>query len=276
MKSSLFSLLAFVSLAVGHGLLAEIKGANGVTGAGFGVDASTPRDGSAAVPFEQDTSIIRDREIASGKAGACGRTKEAGSLDVAAEMAKAVAAGVPTAAADGTVSMTLHQVNQDGAGPYTVEVDPTGTGNSFQPMEVTQQVPGRDLPGIGSISKAKATDFPLAAKLPAGIQCTGGGPGKGVCLIRARNTAIGGPFGSCAAIAPAAAAGGGAASAAGAANNSTAAAGANNAAGGAASAAQNQVGAGAGAGTGAGAAAASQAARRALPREAWKRRRAMH
>lgn len=83
-------------------------------------------------PFEQDTSIIRDREIASGKTGACGRTKVAGSLDVAAESAKgelgsvffsrqsltispsssstAMAVGIHTAAVDGTLQMTIHQV----------------------------------------------------------------------------------------------------------------------------------------------------------------------
>ncbi|GAA5867020.1 hypothetical protein JCM8547_008411 [Rhodosporidiobolus lusitaniae] len=194
-----FSALSLVSLVAGHGLVTEVKGANGVTAAGFGVDANTPRDGSKANPFQQDTSIIRDREIANGEVGACGRTKLGGPVDIAAEMAKVMAAGVPTAAADGTVTMTLHQVNQDGAGPFDVEVDPTGTGTGdFQPMEVTQQVPGRDIPVVGSFSRAKATDFPLTAQLPAGMGCTGGG--QGVCLVRARNSAIAGPFGSCAAV----------------------------------------------------------------------------
>lgn len=39
-------------------------------------------------PFQQDTSIIREREISSGKTTACGRTKAGGNVDIAAEMAK--------------------------------------------------------------------------------------------------------------------------------------------------------------------------------------------
>lgn len=34
----------------------------------------------------------------------------------------AIASGVPTAASDGTITMVVHQVNQDGAGPFTCEV----------------------------------------------------------------------------------------------------------------------------------------------------------
>ena len=38
--------------------------------------------------------------------------------------------------------MTLHQVNQDGAGPYACAVDATGEGNAFVPMTMTKNVPG--------------------------------------------------------------------------------------------------------------------------------------
>ncbi|MGF1973962.1 hypothetical protein, partial [Staphylococcus aureus] len=58
--------------------MTSITGANGITGVGFGVDAATPRDGSSPNPFEQDTSIIRDNEIQSGKSDVCGRTKIGG------------------------------------------------------------------------------------------------------------------------------------------------------------------------------------------------------
>jgi hypothetical protein len=53
----------------------------------FGIIESTPRDGSRAKPFQQDTSVIRDREIASGKTGVCGRTSAGGNNDVAAQLA---------------------------------------------------------------------------------------------------------------------------------------------------------------------------------------------
>ncbi|KAM0745685.1 hypothetical protein T439DRAFT_319848 [Meredithblackwellia eburnea MCA 4105] len=200
------TLLVFVlSLSVNtvqaHGTVTEIQGANGITGQGFGIDPSTPRTGSTPKPFEQDTSVIRNNAIASGQTGPCGKTAQSGNLDVAAEMAKSLAAGVPTAAADGTVSLTVHQVNQDGAGPYSCDVSADGTGASFVQMQVTQNVPGRNLPVIGSLSTATATDFPVRAVIPAGTTCTGGG--GGVCLVRCRNAAIAGPFGSCAAVAQA-------------------------------------------------------------------------
>jgi len=176
-----------------HGTITAVTGANGVNGAGFGIIASTPRDGSSKVPFEQDTSVIRDLDIKLGKTGVCGSTKAGGNNDVASQLAAASAAGLPAAAADGTVSMTLHQVNQDGAGPFTCEVSGDG-GNTFVAATVTTQVPGKF-----GLSTAKATDFPLAAQIPAGMACTAG-PNGDACIMRCRNPALAGPFGSCVAV----------------------------------------------------------------------------
>ncbi|KAJ7275214.1 hypothetical protein B0H12DRAFT_245881 [Mycena haematopus] len=192
-----------------HGTITGVTGANGVQAAGFGIIATTPRDGSTPNPFEQDTSVIRNVEIASGKTGVCGRTKAGGNNDVATQLAAASQAGLPTAGADGSVTMTLHQVNQDGAGPYTCDVSTDG-GNTFTAATVTQQVPG-----VLGLSLAKATDFPLTAQMPAGITCAGG-PNGDACIMRCRNPALAGPFGSCVAVAQSGAA---------AASNTTAAAG---------------------------------------------------
>ena len=74
--------------------------------------------------------------------------------------------------------MTLHQVNGDGAGPYTCEIDTTGTGNNFQEITVLTNVPGK-----GGNSDARATDFPLTVQIPAGISLTGGTAGN-MGLIR--------------------------------------------------------------------------------------------
>ncbi|KAF7351991.1 GEgh 16 [Mycena venus] len=177
-----------------HGTITGVTGANGVQAAGFGIIASTPRDGTTRKPFQQDTSIIRDKEIASGKAGVCGRTNAGGNNDVAAQLAAASQAGLPTAAADGSVTMTLHQINGDGAGPYTCDVSGDG-GNTFQAATVTQQVPGKN-----GRSQAKATDFPLTAQIPVGMACTAG-PNGDACILRCRNPARAGPFGSCVAVA---------------------------------------------------------------------------
>ncbi|KAJ7207898.1 hypothetical protein GGX14DRAFT_365955 [Mycena pura] len=176
-----------------HGTITAVTGANGVNGAGFGIIASTPRNGALPIPFEQDTSVIRDKAIQSGQTGVCGKTAAGGNNDVASQLAAASQAGLPTAAADGTVSMTLHQVNQDGAGPFTCDVSGDG-GNTFVPATVTKQVPG-----VLGLSLAAATDFPLEAQMPAGMQCTAG-PNGDACIMRCRNPALAGPFGSCVAV----------------------------------------------------------------------------
>jgi len=177
-----------------HGTITGVTGANGVQAAGFGIIASTPRNGALPDPFEQDTSVIRNNAIASGKTGVCGSTKAGGNNDVASQLAAASQAGLPTAAADGSVTMTLHQVNQDGAGPYTCDVSGDG-GNTFKAATVTTQVPGE----LG-LSLAAAQDFPLVAQMPAGMACTAG-PNGDACIMRCRNPALAGPFGSCVAVA---------------------------------------------------------------------------
>jgi len=67
-----------------------------------------------------------------------------------------LAAGMtmPQITPGGSVMMTLHQVNGDGAGPYTCMIDSTGAGTQFTPMTVATNVPGED-----SRSDARAEDF---------------------------------------------------------------------------------------------------------------------
>ena len=50
---------------------------------------------------------------------------------VAAATGAGATSGLPTCANDGTVTMTLRQINQDGAGPFTADVDGTSGGVSF-------------------------------------------------------------------------------------------------------------------------------------------------
>jgi hypothetical protein len=61
---------------------------------------------------------------------------------------------MPLISQGGSVMMTLHQVNGDGAGPYECMIDSTGTGTQWTAMQVTTNVPGTN-----SRSKAKAQDF---------------------------------------------------------------------------------------------------------------------
>ena len=104
--------------------------------------------------------------------------------------------GMPTTADDGTLTMTFHQVNQDGAGPLKAAVDATSGGtdaSAFKDAEVTQNVPGI---GIGGLSGATTTDFPVQIQMPAGMTCQGSvGGAENVCIARLQNSALAGPFG---------------------------------------------------------------------------------
>ncbi|KAK7529522.1 uncharacterized protein J3D65DRAFT_169630 [Phyllosticta citribraziliensis] len=126
---------------------------------------------------------------------------------VKAAAGKGAASGMPTCSDTGEITLTYHQVNQDGAGPLKAEVDPTsgGTDNAaFKEAKVTQDVPGI---GIGGLSGAAVMDFPVKVQMPEGMQCQGkAGGAENVCIVRVRNSAAAGPFGGSAAfIQPAAA-----------------------------------------------------------------------
>ncbi|KAH7380309.1 hypothetical protein DE146DRAFT_761042 [Phaeosphaeria sp. MPI-PUGE-AT-0046c] len=139
-----------------------------------------------------------------GKAGGAGAgaktpkgTAESG---VASSAGTGASSGLPTCADDGTITMTFHQVNQDGAGPLTAAIDPTSGGTdpaAFSDAQVSQNVPGL---GIGGLSGATTTDFPVKVQMPAGMTCQGTVGGvSGVCVVRMQNSALAGPFGGSAA-----------------------------------------------------------------------------
>jgi hypothetical protein len=115
---------------------------------------------------------------------------------VKAAAGQGATSGMPTSADDGTVKMTFHQVNQDGAGPLTASVDATSGGTdptAFKTATVTQNVPGI---GIGGLSAATTMDFPVAIQMPAGMTCSGTVSGaSGVCVAKLQNSALAGPFG---------------------------------------------------------------------------------
>ncbi|KAF6805108.1 hypothetical protein CMUS01_13322 [Colletotrichum musicola] len=250
--ASAILLAAFAATNVfAHGVIDGVQGANGVNLPGLSLIDGTPRDcASPRCGSEADTSIIRDREMGTGRASALGRTQGGGPVDAAAmvqqfmngaagnttavkkareiheaNMARrsiaarqngkgtktpkgtaetsvkaatgmAAQAGMPTTADDGTLKMTFHQVNQDGAGPLTAEVDGTSGGTdpaAFKTAEVTQNVPGI---GFGGLSGASTMDFPVAIKMPAGMTCDANvGGASNVCVARLRNAALAGPFG---------------------------------------------------------------------------------
>ncbi|POS84431.1 hypothetical protein EPUL_005862, partial [Erysiphe pulchra] len=189
-KSFCFA-LATAQLIAGHGAIVKAVGDLGGNGTALGIDGSTPRDGTKQNPFQSDSTRFKNNNV-----DACGETLKGGPNEPAKQMAKVVSesSGMPMISAGGMVMMTLHQVNGDGAGPYNCMIDSTGTGTGgWTKMEVVTNVPGKN-----SRSQAKATDFPLTAKVAADQQCTGSMAGmSNICMVRCNNAANAGPFGGC-------------------------------------------------------------------------------
>ncbi|KAF2452841.1 putative cell surface protein Mas1 [Lineolata rhizophorae] len=239
MRYSTAVITAYAALVSGHGLITEIQGANNVTMPGLSVIDGTPRDcASPLCGSEDDTSIIRDRELDGNRASALGRTNGGGPVDAdaaistfmggdAAKRAKArrqtdsegtkttdgtvedgvaraagngATAGMPTCNDDGTITMTFHQVNQDGAGPLNAAIDPTSGGtdpDAFESAEMVVDVPGS---GFLGLSRTTTTDFPITVQMPTDMTCEGSAGGvDNVCIVRVRNDAVAGPFGGSAA-----------------------------------------------------------------------------
>ncbi|CZS88258.1 hypothetical protein WAI453_000685 [Rhynchosporium graminicola] len=120
-------------------------------------------------------------------------TKETG---VKAATGAGASAGLPTTSDDGQVTMSFHQVNQDGAGGLTAMVDATSGGTdpkAFKMAAVTTNVPGI---GIGGLSAASTMDFPVVMAMPPGMTCSGSvGGAQNVCVAKLQNKAAAGPFG---------------------------------------------------------------------------------
>jgi hypothetical protein len=107
-----------------------------VTGTAFALQPGTVSDngGLALKKFEGDTTIF-SRAGTSG----CGRTENSGQLDCAQQAQAQLSAsggGLPTCSSSGEIAVTMHQVNQDGAGPLKAFIDTTGTGQNFQKATV--------------------------------------------------------------------------------------------------------------------------------------------
>jgi hypothetical protein len=175
--------------------------ATGATGASAAT-AKAPKKATAAARGLLDALTGGAGAKAAGGASSAGTKTPKGTTEsgVAASAGSGASSGLPTTSTDGTITMTFHQVNQDGAGPLTAEIDPTSGGTdpaAFVNAQVTQNVPGI---GIGGLSAASTMDFPVKVQMPAGMTCQGSvGGATGVCVVRMQNSALAGPFGGSAA-----------------------------------------------------------------------------
>lgn len=174
----------------GHSVIINAVGNAGGSGMALGVDTSTPRDGTRRNPFQQDSTRFRgqSRQTVGETIGAGANNIKQGTAAILAE----TGSKLPQVTPGGELTMKLHQVNADGAGPYTCMINSDGTAQTWQDIRVTQNVNGQR----GRNSKGNASDFPLKVAIPANQQCTGTVAGQGnICMVRCQNAARAGPFG---------------------------------------------------------------------------------
>jgi hypothetical protein len=95
------------------------------------VDPEIARNCVTINPCQQDATIIRDAEITANIVNQCGRTELAGNIDVGENTENALSAGkVTQVEAGGEITVTIHQVNADGAGPYVCDLDESSNTNT--------------------------------------------------------------------------------------------------------------------------------------------------
>lgn len=131
MLPSAFYAAALLSLASAHGVIINAQGeAGSPASVGFQgqliirtelklivsdfylVDSAIARNCTGISPCQQDTTIIRDAEIAANIVNECGRTELTGNIDVGENTENALAAGAVTKVKAGTLmTVTIHQVS---------------------------------------------------------------------------------------------------------------------------------------------------------------------
>ncbi|KAI0126730.1 hypothetical protein BJ170DRAFT_416079 [Xylariales sp. AK1849] len=193
--SYLLSSAVLLALTSAHGV---ILGAQGIAGSpasvGFQVDPTIARNCTTISPCQQDATLIRDAEINDNIVNECGRTELSGNIDIGENTENAIAAGAVTQVQAGTkMTVTIHQVNADGAGPYACDLVSAGN-NGIITANLSVE---NNVPGVNGFSQAKAQDFNVTVIMPDTFPaCTGSSQGN-ICTVRCRNNAQAGPFGGC-------------------------------------------------------------------------------
>ncbi|KNZ58032.1 hypothetical protein VP01_2010g4 [Puccinia sorghi] len=176
----------------------QVRGANGKMGTGFGVqpDGVVPRTGGGDVSA---ASTLTGADAAEFEASpnpnqVCGIVAKLPSktVDIASFISEelslrvffdallAVNSGLPSVFSNGSIPLTVFQVNRIGGGPMTCEYSADATGHSWQPMDMTLNMLGNF--GIQSQQNTKMT---VVTTLRAGSRFTGG-PNQDMALVRCR------------------------------------------------------------------------------------------
>ncbi|KAM0812631.1 hypothetical protein AB5N19_12622 [Seiridium cardinale] len=170
---------ALLAVAHGQGVILQAQGASGPASLPLQVDLT-----------QSDANIINTNEITTNVVNECGRTLLGGNIDIGENTENQLLNKTVTQVTAGSkVAFTIAQLDADGAGPYSCDLDQASnvqgaTGQT--PLDVTEKDGGD-----GTIQ--------LTATLPKTLQCIGASTGD-VCTIRCFNTAAAGPFGGCVAV----------------------------------------------------------------------------
>ncbi|EWZ32966.1 hypothetical protein FOZG_14466 [Fusarium oxysporum Fo47] len=126
-KNIILALFVAADLAAvsAHSVITNAVGDAGGSGMALGVDTSTPRDGTRRRPFQQDATRFRGNA-----ADTVGETLSNGDNDIeqgTLDIMEETGSQLPQVNPGGSLEMTVHQVNSDGAGPYTCMINADGT-----------------------------------------------------------------------------------------------------------------------------------------------------
>ena len=202
------TLAALAGIAAGHCVIIAATGNLGGQGTALGCKYSWRYSSRAGLThFADDSTVPRNATTREAKMDAtrfikqktdqCGMTLQTGNSGINVTSATSLviqqSGGLPKVSESGFLNMTLHQINEDGAGPFDCKLDTTGTGLNFTStllLSLTQ------VPGVGGRNKKKTIDWPFAVGLPSDMKCTGSsGNLTGICMVKCWNPV--GPWGGC-------------------------------------------------------------------------------
>ncbi|KAH7025132.1 uncharacterized protein B0I36DRAFT_376812 [Microdochium trichocladiopsis] len=174
----LYGLTTIVALVNGQAIIQKAVGDKGQSKSLL-VNAADPKD----------ANLIKQQEIVTNIVNECGRTLLAGNIDIGEQTEIELAAGnVTQSKKGGVVTVTINQVNNQGSGPFTCDMDLTSNSNGAvgqTPLKVTQNK--ADF-GNGVLT--------LKVEMPKDMVCVGASTGD-ICTVRCRNAQ---EFGGCFAV----------------------------------------------------------------------------
>jgi len=169
-------------------MLAAIANGQGVV-----TSAQGEKGSPASLPLQidltkADANVINKTEITENVTNECGRTLLAGNIDIGQNTEDQIANKTVTSVTKaGTLTMTIDEIDANGAGPFTCDMDQTS--NSLGAGQTPLTVKQASKSGIST----------LTITMPADMACIGGSTGN-ICTVRCFNTVAAGPFGGCVAV----------------------------------------------------------------------------